>query len=202
MLTSLLLFIAPLVAGATPITYIYTGTGSGSIGATNFSDVAFTITAQADTSAIASCGGGCQDINHISTRISFSGGLGVFTITSPLRTFKTTIPGLSRQNPPGGDLYNLYDGDFVVWNLISDWGPVNTIGSIGQWASPQIDTTGGVLVFANNSVTPGTFQAILGQDAQLPAKPVPTLSHWAIFLLALLLAAVSFGYVRKIGKAS
>lgn len=182
------------VGAATPITYIYTGTGSGSIGGTPFTDAAFTITGQGDTNNVASCGGGCQEIDHSSTSVTIVG-VGTFTIISPLRTFLNTTPGLSRQNPPGGDLYNLYDGDFAGWDLVSDWGPLDTTGAILQWAPPQpeVNTDGGVLVFTDNGATPGTFQAILGQEA----AAIPTLSEWGMLLFAALLLCVAIWSIRR-----
>lgn len=181
-----------VAAAAAPITYTYTGTGSGSIGGTPFTDAAFTITGVGETANVASCGGGCQEINHTATSVTING-IGTFQITSPLRTFLANTPGLSRQNPPGGDLYNLYDGDFTGWNLVSDWGPINTTGSILQWASPQVNTSGGVLVFTDNGVTPGAFQAVLGQEAEA----IPTLSQWGMVLLAFLLACVAIWHIRR-----
>lgn len=182
------------VAAATPITYIYTGTGSGSLGGTPFTDAAFTITGQADTADLASCGGACREINHIATSVTIAG-VGTFTITSPLRTFLNNTPGLSRQNPPGGDLYSLYVGDFAGWDLVSDWGPLNTTGSLLQWAPPQpdVNTNGGVLVFTNNGTVPGTFQAVLGREA----AAIPTTSEWGRVLFAALLVCVAVWSMRR-----
>jgi hypothetical protein len=173
-------------AAAAPITYIYTGTGSGSIGGTPFTDAAFTITGQADTDDLASCGGSCREIDHLSTSVTVAG-VGTFTITSPLRTFLNNTPGLSRQNPPGGDLYNLYNGNFVGWDLVSDWGPINTTGSLLQWggAQPDVNTTGGVLEFADDGAVPGTFQAVLGQEA----AAIPALSGSGVLVLSMLIVA-------------
>lgn len=173
-------------AAAAPITYIYTGTGSGSIGGTPFTDAAFTITGQADTDDLASCGGSCREIDHLSTSVTVAG-VGTFTITSPLRTFLNNTPGLSRQNPPGGDLYNLYNGNFVGWDLVSDWGPINTTGSLLQWggAQPDVNTTGGVLEFTDDGAVPGTFQAVLGQEA----AAIPALSGFGVLVLSMLIVA-------------
>lgn len=190
--TLLVVLSGAVAAAAAPITYIYTGTGSGSIGGTPFTDAAFTITGMADTDDLASCGGGCQEINHTATNVTIDG-IGTFTITSPLRTFLNGTPGLSRQDPPGGDLYSLYGGDFAGWDLVSNWGPLNTTGSILQWASPQVNTSGGVLVFTDNGTTPGTFQAVLGQAAEA----IPTLSQWGTVLLACLLMCVAIWRIRR-----
>jgi len=185
-------------AVAAPITYISTGTGSGSIGGTPFTDAAFTITGQADTDDLASCGGSCREINHLSTSITIAG-VGTFTITSPLRTFLNNTPGLSRQNPPGGDLYSLYNGNFVGWDLVSDWGPINTTGSLLQWggSQPDVNTTGGVLEFVDNGAVPGTFQAVLGQEA----AAVPTLGQWGIAVFMGLLSGAALWHLRRRERA-
>jgi hypothetical protein len=185
-------------AAAAPITYISTGTGSGSIGGTPFTDAAFTITGQADTDDLASCGGSCREINHLSTSITIAG-VGTFTITSPLRTFLNNTPGLSRQNPPGGDLYSLYNGNFAGWDLVSDWGPINTTGSLLQWGGslPDVNTSGGVLEFADDGAVPGTFQAILGQDA----AAIPTLGEWGIILFGCLLSGAALWHLRRRERA-
>lgn len=180
------------VAGATPITYIYDGTGSGTIGGTPFTNAAFTITGQGDTDDVASCGGGCQEIDHSATSVTIEG-IGTFAITSPLRTYLNTTPGLSRQNPPGGDLYNLHTGNFAGWDLVSDWGPEVTTGSLLQWSSTPVNTDGGVLVFTDNGTVPGSFQAILGLDA----SSIPTLSEWGTIFFASLLMCIAIWYIRR-----
>jgi hypothetical protein len=184
-----------LTAVAAPITYIYTGTGSGTVGGTPFTDAAFTITAQADTDDLASCGGSCQEINHLSTSIVISG-VGTYVFSSPLRTFLNNTPGLSRQDPPGGDLYSL-QGNFSGWDLVSNWGPVNTTGSLIQWASPTVNTSGGVLVFPNQSTIPGTFQAILGQAS----TAIPTMNEWGMIIFMALAGLVAAYYLRRQRKA-
>lgn len=193
-----LLFVLTWAAAATaaPITYTYTGTASGTIDGAPFTDAAFTITGLADTDDLASCGGTCQEIDHISTAVVIDG-VGTFTITSPLRTFLNNSAGLSRQNPPGGDLYSLSGGDFVGWDLVSDWGPINATGYTIQWNSVPVNTDGGVLVFADNGGNPATFQAVLGQEAEA----IPTLGEWGAFLLASLLLCAGIWHIRRTTRA-
>ena len=182
-------------AFASPITYIYTGTGSGTIGGTPFTNAAFTITGQAETNDLASCGGSCQQINHLSTSVDISG-VGTYTITSPLRTFLNGTPGLSRHEPPGGDLYNL-QGNFSGWDLVSNWGPVNTTGFLMQWTSPQVNTSGGVLLFQDESQIPGTFQAILWQKAA-----IPTMTQWGMIIFIVLAGFGAVYYLRRRKRAN
>ena len=191
-LSTIVLLFWTLGAVAAPVTFIYTGTGTGTIGGTPFTNAAFTITGQADTDDLASCGGSCQDINHLSTSIALSG-VGTYIISSPLRTFLNNSPGLSRQDPPGGDLYSLYQGDFTGLDLVSDWGPENTTGGLLQWSLNPVNTSGGVLVFQDQSQIPGTFQVILGQA---PAA-IPTLNEWGMVLLLFVMAGTALRVMRR-----
>jgi hypothetical protein len=180
-----------MAAVAAPITYIYTGTGSGTIGGTPFTNAPFTVTGQSDTDYLAGSVGIFQEINHLSTSIVISG-VGIYDISSPLRTFLSGgAPGLSRQNPPGGDLYNL-QGNFS-WDLGSSWGPVNSTGSLTQWTSPAVNTNGGVLVFQDGSQIPGTFQAILGQSP----TSIPTMTGWGMIIFMVLAGLGAVYFVRR-----
>jgi PEP-CTERM motif len=147
-------------AGATPIEFIYTGTGSGTIGVSTFSNASFVITEQSDTSNIQSCGS-CSFIDANSTSISI-GGIGSYLFTTGTRTFDASgLVGFSRAGAGGVDLIDVFS--VGSWNMISSIGPISQTVSLLQWGSPwpPVDTTGGVLSF-NDSSTSGTFQAISG----------------------------------------
>jgi hypothetical protein len=156
--------LASLGASATPITFIHSGFGSGTLAGTSFTSTAFTITASADTANVQSCSGSCSFIDHSSVSIDIAG-LGVFDFLTATRTFfvdASDIVGFSRAGVNGLDLYNgpinaALDG----YDLVSSIGPVSGIGQLLQWTSGfgVVDTNGGVLVFANGS-SDGTFQAI------------------------------------------
>src|ERR1700754_4723402 len=96
-------------ACAAPIIFTHQGTGSGTIGSTVFTNVPFTIVAQADTSNRVTYVpfGEAYYINHASAQISL-GALGSFSITSPTRTFVTPAiqaAGFSRADL-GSDLFS------------------------------------------------------------------------------------------------
>ena len=60
-------------AQATPITYVHTGAGSGTLAGQSFgalAPLAFTITAVGDTDNIASCGGACLYNDNTSASIT------------------------------------------------------------------------------------------------------------------------------------
>lgn len=192
-----LYFVLPVVAA--PIDYIYTGIGSGSIGGVDFPNRTFTITGRGDTDAI---GGDswAQEVNHISTTIEIDG-MGTYTIISPLRTFLTSLGhvGLSRQNPPGGDLYNFSD-DFTGWDLVTNWGPVSTSGnlSLWNWQYRDVETSGGLLVFNDASQVAGTFQAILQKEENVSGVTVPTMNEWGILLLTFFMLGAMVRQIKKI----
>jgi hypothetical protein len=159
-------------ANASLIEYIYTGTGSGSIGNTNFTDVFFTITEYSDTENIQSCGGSCIYLNSNSATISLDG-IDLFQFTTGTYTFNNNGRlGFSRSS---GDLYNIFDvGNF---DMISALAPIAGNPSLIQWNLSPVNTSGGVLSFISAS-TPGTF------EARLTSVPEP--SSLAIFALGVM----------------
>lgn len=190
-----ILLLGVCVAIAEPITYIYTGTGSGTIGGTPFTDATFTITGQADTDDLANCSSpDCQDVAHLNTNIVING-VGTYTITSPLRTFLytggPTAVGLSWVDGFGFDLYDL-ENNLAGWDLVSSWGPVNCSGMLIQWGFSSVNTSGGVLFFEEDFDVAATFQAILLQQAS-----IPTLSEWGMIIMSLILAGSAFWMIRR-----
>lgn len=149
------------VAEATPITYLYSGSGTGSLGNVSFTNAEFLITAQADTSNITpwvNAGFGPQN-THLLTTIDI-GGLGVHTINMPSHTWVV----------PDGSVGGLGENLYLNWVTLSEsflpgygldtaYGPVTdtTPWDVGQFNS--VNTTGGLLSFT--SISTITFEAIL-----------------------------------------
>ena len=156
------------IAAATPIKFTYTGTGSGALAGSAFSDAAFTITSFGDTDDRQSFSGGFS-LDHISATIDISG-VGTFAFITATRTFVNNsigVLGFSRAGVSLNDLYNGPSGG-IDWDMLSDLGPVSGTFSLLQWAlSPVIDTSGGVLAFTDSS-GPGTFTATLTRDVPEP----------------------------------
>src|SRR2546428_1356243 len=94
------LILASGVVWATPIEFIHTGTGSGTIGATSFTNAAFTITEFSDTSSRQSCGGGCFFIDDAVATIAISG-VRTFTFLTRTRTFVNQAISLIRFSRAG-----------------------------------------------------------------------------------------------------
>lgn len=154
-----------LDAGAAPIQFIYTGTGTGSIGQVSFRDAAVTITEQSDTSGLQSCNAGCVFIDALSTSISI-GGLGTYSFLTGTRTFDNEgRVGFSRASHTGKDLYDIFNVG-LSYDMMSSIGPIVGTPNFLQWESPDVVTDGGVLVIIEGSAT-GTFQAVTS------AVPVP-----------------------------
>lgn len=159
------------IASATPIKFTYTGTGSGALAGTAFSDAAFTITSLGDTDDRQSFSGGFS-IDHISATIDISG-VGTFAFITATRTFINNsigVLGLSRASPGIGDLYDgPYNGALLgtSWDMLSDLGPVAGPFNLIQWSTYAVDTSGGVLALAD-LLGPGTFTATLMTDVPEP----------------------------------
>ncbi|MCX6590293.1 MAG: PEP-CTERM sorting domain-containing protein [Acidobacteria bacterium] len=145
---------------ASPITYIYSGTGSGSIGGSSFADEAFTITATADTSNISPwCCSPLQN-THLSTTIKI-GKAAVFTILTPSHTWlqEGFALGLGENlsnnwlSLPAAALVN------VGYGLATAIGPVTYVSPWDVYQFNGISTSGGALTFT--SISTATFEAVV-----------------------------------------
>jgi hypothetical protein len=174
--TGLLLLAVVGLAEATPITFTHNGIGSGSIGDFLFSETSFTITAIGDTDDRDTFGdsfSGGYSIQHSTATIDITG-VGSYDLIINTRTFVNTVfgkVGFSRSD--SGD-FDLFDGPidslFVSWNMLSDIGPITSIGTLRQWDYPfsPVLTDGGRLLF-NNGTSIATFQADIEAPAPEPA---------------------------------
>lgn len=163
------------------MTFTHTGTGSGTVGATSFSNAAFTITDKAETANRQAISGTGFYIDDFSASISISG-VGTFDFITGTRTFvnqNSQIVGFSRAGLSGADLFNgPVNAAFATYDLQSSIGPISGTGSLLQWSSSPVNTSGGVLVF-NNGVSDTRFTASV-------ASSVPEPSSWALLGTALL----------------
>src|SRR5450432_1124580 len=92
---------------ATPIKFVYTGVGSGTLNGVPFAASAFTITAFADTSSRQNCTVGvCVFVGHTTASIAISGG-GTFDFLTPTETL--VGGGIVYFLRPGPPAFNLYD---------------------------------------------------------------------------------------------
>ena len=171
------------MAMASPFTLTYSGVGSGSLAGVPFLNAPFTLTEVVDTvNRVPILNGYAIQDTSASILIGGVGDYGFLTSTFAFVNNSTMLAGFSR----GADLiYAPSDAPFLpayaAWDLATPLGPFTGTGQLLQWALPSVQTTGGVLVFANATPTI-TFQATAG-------APVPEPS--TMILLASLLAAVA-----------
>ena len=151
-------------APAAPVTFTYTGTGSGEIGATPFTNQSFTITAVGDTANCYSWGSGSSSgytTPHESASISI-GSLGTYTFISATDTFVnngTEVCGFQWAPSPYTDFYySPATSAWQSWNMLSSIGPVTGTAQLLQWNLQAVMTSGGILEF-NSAYCPGSFQA-------------------------------------------
>jgi hypothetical protein len=169
-------FIAP--ASAVPITFTYSGTGSGSIGGNAFASSAFTISAVGDTETVIPAI--VPFIYHASATINIAG-VGTFSFSTPTQTSfsdSTNAVGFGYSGRFAGSLFYspstpLLDG----WDMTTSVGPIGGNFNLVQWNYVPIITSGGVLLF-NTSSGPGTFSASVG------GLPVPDSSSTLLLLVA------------------
>jgi hypothetical protein len=179
--------VAAVSAGATwasPIEFVYTGVGSGTLNGVPFAASNFTITEFADTSNRQSCTlGDCTFIDDTSATITISS-LGTFHFLTPTRTVVSGgVVFFAHAGEFGPNLYDLVPDPPALDNYMLDAsiGPLFAFGLLNQWtALPLIDTTGGILIFDDTigQDSPGSFQAILVPEPQ----PLALLAGGAIGL--------------------
>ena len=169
--------VTSVAAMATPISYIHTGFGSGTLNGVAFGSlapVAFTINATSDTSTVAVIPGAGWYNDNLSASITIAG-VGTYNFTAATRFFSNTLQGIvgfSRAGLNGTDLFN---GPLLAgWNMTTSVGPIAGSGQLLQWLGPAVLTSGGQLIF-NNGVSDSTFQAIVGTAA------VPEPGTFALF---------------------
>ncbi len=149
-------------AMAEPITFVHTGTGSGTLNGAPFGPAAFTITSEADTLNRQTIFTNVYYIDHDTSEIRIDG-LGTFQFVSATRTFiNGQLVGFSRGGINGLDLFNGPNSAVLAgWDMLSAVGPAAGTGGLLQWTSGDVITSGGTLIF-NNGQSAATFEAIIG----------------------------------------
>lgn len=164
-LSPALLSLMPSAASATMLTFTHTGNGSGTLNGMSFPASDFVITATGDTADRVSFFHGWW-IPNTSASIWIAG-LGNFDILVATHDFVNTYyqtVGFSQGAGRGVLGHDLFDGPtdtaFSAWDMSGPIGPVSGTGELLQWTlSPQIDTTGGILVF-NDGTCPTTYTVV------------------------------------------
>ncbi len=190
-ITSVVLFCfgAPYAIG-TPITVVFSGPATGTLGATPFTGAQLTATGIGDTADITLPLPNVPCINLKSVSINIAG-IGSAAATGPNLVFDNqtvSVWGLTNGicAAPAGDWLDEGNPQAATYGLTTSIGP--TTGTAGLVGS--VNTTAGVL---HLTAGPATFQATLGQTQ---AAPIPTLSPWTLLLLGLVLTAVAAFFLR------
>jgi hypothetical protein len=153
-------------ASATPIDYIFTGTGTGTLNGIAFSGV-FTVTDVADTSGITSGGGEFRNTPSVST---FATGASTATLSAPLVIDNTAAPGFigfAESIAPFND-ESLTNAVFETYGLNTALASTSGGLSVATGALGTFPTTTGSLVFS--SITALSFQATTPSAVPEPAS--------------------------------
>jgi len=159
-------------------TYTFDGTGSGDLGGVGFTNAAFTITVVAETMNIVNCSGGTFSLDSTTASIAISG-FPTVSILTPTRVFDNNDNsdlGFSLATCNGPDLMDMSDPAFANYALYGDRGPIFNATPFPGNQFHNVQTSGGILNMADNSVRNVTFNANCdgGPDEpglQAPAAP-------------------------------
>jgi len=126
-------------------------TASGTIAATPFSDATITISGTANTASVTTFAGGFEIVDTF-TSVSI-GGLGTYDFTTAVGFFVNNTEDLvGFQRADDGDLIDgPNNAAFGTWDLNTSIGPIAGTGSVLQWTTSAVDTTGGQLILDNAS---------------------------------------------------
>jgi hypothetical protein len=157
---SLVTFLTSLaLAGMTfaaPITYTFTGNGSGTVNGAPFTDAEYTITLIGDTTAITNS----LNVYHlITTATMVIAGVGTATITDPVEIYDSpNVSALGFAREGGYTLLGLDNAAFATYALSTSLGPIVASGiSVSQFTN-LASTLGPITL---SSTTGTTFQALL-----------------------------------------
>ncbi|MGO9230636.1 MAG: hypothetical protein ACLQKA_15705 [Bryobacteraceae bacterium] len=164
---------AGVVFGQTGV-YTFTGTASGTVGGTPFTNATLTVTSTGNVSAV-SCTGGTCELNVAAGASSFTiSGIGSGTFSGASYVFDNQNFGLAGFGV-GTDDIQIYDSSigsaaFATYNLLSSIGPLGPEAadpSTSDWVN--LSTSLGS--FTVTSFTNVTFQATIGGSTL--GTPVP-----------------------------
>jgi len=170
-------------AFAVPITYTFSGVGTGTVGATPFTNAAYTITLVGDTTAVTSAG----QFHNVTTTTMTIAGIGTATITDVNNIFDNQ--GLSTLGFQSLvtflDLLDVANPAFATYALGTNLGPISGLTATALSQFTGVNSTLGQISMPSSG--PVTFQATIGgaPPPQVVVTPVPTLSHYGLILLAL-----------------
>jgi hypothetical protein len=179
------------IAAAAPITYVFSGTASGSISGKSFSDVSFTVTAVADTVNVPAPTAG--DITFTPTTVTINNSAS----SQPVSVADAYVfDNQSLQKVGfglGQDDIQFDDPSFATYNMKTSTGPFFEASdpSIADWV--DMPTSKGDLTVT--SLTNLTFTATLSGSSAPSAVPLPSAA--GLSLAGLTLCAIA-AYRRSV----
>jgi hypothetical protein len=182
-----ILFLASsVIALAGPITYTFTGSVTGTLGSTTFSNAALTATLLGDTTNALPDGGGgfVNDIGAGLASISIAGvGSGTFTDLMYAFSCPPCSGFIELQAQIGGKgALTFTDPAFLAYDLTTAIGPIHSAGPTPAFFLPWSDATS-FGTFNITSIQSPTFQATLG--AGVPEPGTLVLVSAALLLLGI-----------------
>ncbi len=158
---------------ASPITYTFTGSGTGTLGSTSFTDANFVITLTGDTANVITPIGGIPENIGLPANIDIAGigllnfGGTPFMYSTGFRDLGFGVSDPSLTSPPG-NLITIITSDITDYVLVSDFTTSGTNEDLRQFVN--VDTDGGLLSIRSMSTV--TFQSELSSAVPEPATVV------------------------------
>jgi len=149
------------------IDYTFTGTGSGSLGATNFVDSDFTVRVWSNTCDVMEIFTGVFTVRALMADVEVDG-VGTATVTEETGVFANNGNGAVGWSEFSGDfivsdIYDLFNVLPPAYDLMTDFGPVFDFTPMGFF--DPVSTDAGIFN-VNSPISDGSFMA------QLKQKPV------------------------------
>jgi hypothetical protein len=143
---------------AAPITFTFSGTGSGTVNGVPFTDADYTITLLGDTTAITNPSSGLFQLETIAA-INIAG-VGTATITDPVEIFDNHDgASLGFARGTGYTLLHVNNTAFATYALATPLGPISGLGAASLNQFTNLASTLGPITLSSSEAV--TFQASL-----------------------------------------
>jgi hypothetical protein len=179
-------------AGAAPLHLSFHGTGSGTVGATPFTDAEFNITLTIETTENSLYAPGVPITATYPTTIWIAG-VGTGTFTTGKRVFDNQgVSVLGLNNLVAADLINLSDPAFATYDLTTPLGPILDPSPFYAQFDGITSSMGDITFTAMSNVT-----FVAAADPIPVAEPIPATTPGTLAFLALVCAAVAAFVLRR-----